>query len=83
MATHWSGRLYALPNPDGSYLVGVVLPPGGYRDGSFRVFRGSGTLPPSGFPEMLRVENLDEWIRQKQSEGYTFAETTMRELEGL
>ena len=49
----------------------------------FVYFAGQERFLPAVFPEMLRVENLDEWIRQKQSEGYTFAETTMRELEGL
>ena len=83
MTSPWHGRLYALPQEDGSHLVGITLPPGGHHDGSFRVFVGSGPFLPTGFPEMLRVEDLERWLAEMNRKGYEFTPTTMRELEGF
>ena len=83
MNLYWQGQLYAIPLKDGSHMVGVVMPPGGYRDGSFRVFIGDGPFPPTDFPDMLRVKNLEDWLQQKASEGFDLKATTMRALEGM
>lgn len=62
MSTQWRGQLFAYPQENGGYFVGITPAPGVRRDGSFRVFLGSGPSIPTGFSELLHVDNLDSWL---------------------
>jgi hypothetical protein len=69
----WTGHLVVIPQPDGSCLIGLALPPGVHREGTFQVFKGTGPVPPTGFPKLEHIEDYDAWLKQKQSEGFVFA----------
>ena len=72
----WSGQLYVLPQADGSSLVGLILPPRVHAEGSFQVFNGNGPIPPTGFPAMLNVPNLQHWMKEKTDVGFSFSPAT-------
>lgn len=68
----WIGTLFAVHQEDNTWLVGLSLPSGGHAQNSFLAFEGSGPLPPTGFPEMVQVPDLQAWMSQKRAEGLSF-----------
>lgn len=80
MATSWTGPLFVIPQQDGSHLVGITLPSGKWEEGSCQVFDGIGPLPPTGFPKMDRVADLNGWLSKKQAEGFMFKASTLDQL---
>lgn len=76
---NWNGFLFIVPQPNGSHLVGVALPPGGYPEGSVSVYRGTGPHLPTAWPKPFCVENLEQWISEKKTEGFSFAPSSMAE----
>ena len=74
---NWNGYLFAFPQQDGSYSVGVTLPAGCRRDGSFLVYRGRGPSIPTGFPDSLHVCDFTSWMEQKRVEGFEFTPSSM------
>ncbi len=76
MASSWSGKVYVVMGNDGKYHIGITLPPGALASGQVQIFDATGPRPPTGFPEMLTVDDPDAWLAQHRQAGFCFKPTT-------
>lgn len=72
MATSWSGKLIVIPRDDGKFEVGITLPTGEVDASKVRVYDGSGPYPPTGFPGIVTVDDIDAWMVKQQQAGFSF-----------
>lgn len=83
MTIKFKGPFYALPNDDGTWSVGIALPPGqAIKDGSFRVFLLEGPSLPTSSNELKQVSDLDEYLDTLRGSGFVIEETSMRKITG-
>lgn len=77
MTTNWTGKFFAVKRADGKYDVGITMPTGVIEGSQIAVFDGSGPFPPTGFPQRKVVDDLNEWLAQLQTQGYTLKPSSM------
>jgi hypothetical protein len=69
----WRFKLIVLCDTDGNcYVVGRIPEAIGVDVASFRLFQCSGPYIPVSFLEPLPVEDVGEWMRVRQAEGFVF-----------
>lgn len=69
----WNGKIFVIRDPNGKYRVGITMQPEGLVDmARISAYDGFGPYPPTGFPGMITVDDIDKWMEERKQAGFSF-----------
>ena len=73
MASNWTGTVFVYIDNNDQQYIATALPEGAIIPASdVREHQATGPRLPMGFPQSLAVDDADQWIRDRENEGFTF-----------
>jgi len=77
MASNASGDLFIFTDQNGETFVSSALPTGVVIPASaVRQVRYTGPKPPVGWPRATKVGNLEQWLKEREAEGFEFTDVS-------